>query len=111
MGIDNGTYTLPDGEELSEAQDDHMMLPGETKLVPMDDKVKLTRYYGKVPLDLINDFNKIEKDDEKDDESYNLVEAIIVIANDSQIIKAEISPIIKPHFNLVSWDNLSDFTA
>ena len=106
MGIDNGTYTLPDGEELSEAQDDHMMLPGETKLVPMDDKVKLTRYYGKVPLDLINDFHGIEQDKDKEKEdSYNLVEAIIVIANDSQIIKAEISPYMMKDRPIVAYQH------
>ena len=64
-----------------------------------DDKIKLIRYYGLVPASLLD-----AKEDEIEDilgegdqsdlmEEYgDLVEAIIVIGNDTQLLKAERSP-------------------
>lgn len=90
QGIDDGTYL---DIVLEEAEDKHTMLPGESKAIPMGNKIKLTRYYGKVPKDLLDDFNGIEKDENDDeDTSLDMVEAIVVFANDSQILKAEASP-------------------
>jgi hypothetical protein len=66
-----------------------------------DDKIKLIRYYGLVPASLLDaKEDEIvdllgEGDEEKSDlmEEYgDLVEAIIVIGNDSQLLKAERSP-------------------
>lgn len=88
-GIDDGTYKDID---LEEPEDKHTKLPGESHSVPMGDKVRLTRYYGQVPLDLLNDFNEVKKKDREKDEDMTLVEAIVVFVNDSQILKAEASP-------------------
>jgi hypothetical protein len=66
-----------------------------------DDKVKVLRYYGLVPLSLLesvdNDVVDIlgKKNEEQSDlmEEYgDLVEAIVVIGNDSQLLKAERNP-------------------
>ena len=66
-----------------------------------DDKIKLIRYYGLVPAYLLDaKEDEIvdllgEGDEEKSDlmEEYgDLVEAIIVIGNDNQLLKAERSP-------------------
>ena len=66
-----------------------------------DDKIKLIRYYGLVPASLLDaKEDEIEDilgkgDEEQSDlmEEYgDLVEAIIVIGNDSQLLKAERSP-------------------
>lgn len=66
-----------------------------------DDKVKVLRYYGLVPLSLLesvdNDVVDIlgKKNEEKSDlmEEYgDLVEAIVIIGNDSQLLKAERNP-------------------
>ena len=66
-----------------------------------DDKIKIIRYYGLVPAALLDakedEIVDIlgEGDDEKSDlmEEYgDLVEAIVVIGNDSKLLKAERSP-------------------
>ena len=66
-----------------------------------DDKVKVLRYYGLVPLSLLeavdNDVVEIleKKNEDKSDlmEEYgDLVEAIVVIGNDSELLKAERTP-------------------
>jgi len=64
-----------------------------------DDKVKLLTYYGLVPreyLDQIeNDDAEVEDlfpDDSIQDEYSDLVEAIVVIANDGTLLKAEKNP-------------------
>jgi len=63
-----------------------------------DDKVKLLTYYGLVPreyLDEIEDGAEVEDlfpEDSIQDEYSDLVEAIIVIANDGVLLKAEANP-------------------
>ena len=61
-----------------------------------DDKVKLLRYYGLVPreyLDQIEDETEdLFPEDSVQDEYADLVEAIVVIANDSVLLKAEKNP-------------------
>lgn len=65
-----------------------------------DDKVKVVRYYGLVPEKLLDapegeDIEELFESEEVSDlmEEYgNLVEAIVVIGNDSKLLKAERSP-------------------
>jgi len=63
-----------------------------------DDKVKLLTYYGLVPreyLDQIEDGAEVEDlfpEDSVQDEYADLVEAIVVIANDGVLLKAEKNP-------------------
>ena len=60
-----------------------------------DDTAKLLTYYGKVPLSLLEGTEELEKlfDDSEEDPVYEeLVEAIVVIANGSTLLKAERSP-------------------
>lgn len=65
-----------------------------------DDKIKLIRYYGLVPAalldateDEVQDLFKEEKEVSELMEEYgDLVEAIVVIGNDSKLLKAERSP-------------------
>ena len=65
-----------------------------------DDKVKVVRYYGLVPEKLLDapegdNVEELFESDEVSDlmEEYgNLVEAIVVIGNDSKLLKAERSP-------------------
>jgi len=63
-----------------------------------DDKVKLLTYYGLVPreyLDQIEDDAEVEDlfpEDSVQDEYADLVEAIVVIANDGVLLKAEKNP-------------------
>jgi hypothetical protein len=64
-----------------------------------DDKVKLLTYYGLVPREYLEGMEEVDgeitdlfPDDSVADEHSDLVEAIIVIANDSVLLKAEASP-------------------
>jgi hypothetical protein len=63
-----------------------------------DDKVKLLTYYGLVPreyLEQLEDGEEVEDlfpEDSLQDEYSNLVEAIVVIANDGVLLKAEKNP-------------------
>lgn len=63
-----------------------------------DDKVKLLTYYGLVPreyLDQLEDESEVEDlfpEDSVQDEYSDLVEAIVVIANDNVLLKAEKNP-------------------
>jgi hypothetical protein len=64
-----------------------------------DDKVKIIRYYGLVPRELLEGSGEVEQraeelfpDDEEKSSLADMVEAIIVIANDGQLLKAERSP-------------------
>lgn len=69
------------------------------------DKVKILKYYGLVPRDLISkdedDMNESKDKEEFEDlfeetnynENYvDMVEAIVVIANDGELLKAEVNP-------------------
>lgn len=64
-----------------------------------DDKVKVIRYYGLVPRELLEASGEVEQraeelfpDDEEKSNLADLVEAVIVIANDGVLLKAERSP-------------------
>jgi hypothetical protein len=64
-----------------------------------DDKVKIIRYYGLVPRELLEGSGEVEQraeelfpDDEEKSSLADMVEAIVVIANDGQLLKAERSP-------------------
>jgi hypothetical protein len=64
-----------------------------------DDKVRIIRYYGLVPRDLLEESGEVAQraeelfpDDEEKANLADMVEAVIVIANDGQLLKAERSP-------------------
>ena len=64
-----------------------------------DDKVKLLTYYGLVPREYLEDLEKdgeevvdLFPEDSTADNYSNLVEAIVVIANDGLLLKAEKNP-------------------
>ena len=76
------------------------------------DKVRLIKYYGLVPRDLLEEYGQEEDEevitlsqDEKSDSRY--VEAIVVIAND-HILKAEENPYMMQDRPVVAfkWDNV-----
>ena len=65
-----------------------------------DDKVRLTKYYGLVPRELL------EKEDVEVEEESMYVEAIVVIANGGTLLKAEANPYMMNDRPVVSfpWD-------
>ena len=55
-----------------------------------DDKVKITEYWGRVPKKFLE--SKSELNDEFDYDEDELIEAVVVIANDSVVLKASENP-------------------
>jgi len=74
----------------------------------MDDKVRLTKYYGLVPRYLLNEAKTTEDDEESSTESNQseYVEAIVVIANNGILLKAEENPYMMKDRPIVAfpWD-------
>lgn len=95
-GMEKGIYRKVD---VGTTYDDSSLEPTQEIVDFKDDKVKLITYYGLVPKEYLMgmDENKVEvvdlfPDDSLADDYSQLVEAIIVIANDSMLLKAEESP-------------------
>lgn len=84
-----------------EADDD--LEPDQLKTVFNEDKIKLTKYYGLIPTHVLEDDEDAESPSEGD--GY-YTEAVIVIANDSIVLKAEKSPYMMQDRPVVafSWD-------
>ncbi len=78
--------------------------PDQELTMYTDDKVRLTKYYGLVPRYLFNDDRTDEPVDNEVDTEY--VEAIVVIANDGILLKAEMNPYMMQDRPVVAfpWD-------
>ena len=74
--------------------------PDQDLTLYTDDKVRLTKYYGLVPRDLLEQ----EVDDVEGDSMY--VEAVVVIANGGTLLKAEANPYMMQDRPVVAfpWD-------
>ena len=86
--------------------------PDKDLAVYEDDKVRLTKYYGLVPRHLLKAAQAEENEEEveelvadEEDNSY-YVEAIVVIANDGTLLKAEANPYMMGDRPVVTfpWD-------
>ena len=93
-GIEKGVYKKVD---IGTAYEDDSLEPTQELKNFQDNKIKLMTYYGLVPkeyLDGVDEDEYVElfPEGSEADEYCNLVEAIIVIANDSLLLKAEESP-------------------
>ena len=87
--------------------------PDKDLAVYEDDKVRLTKYYGLVPRHLLKAAQAEEEESEEveelvaneEDDSY-YVEAIVVIANDGTLLKAEANPYMMGDRPVVAfpWD-------
>ena len=98
-GVKAGIYKETDVE--SDAASDKDIEPSWIDQESHDDKIKVLRYYGLVPLsllesvdsDVVDILGKNNKDKSTLMEEYgDLVEAIVVIGNDSELLKAERTP-------------------
>ena len=78
-----------------------------------DDKVRLTKYYGLVPRNLLKAAQEEEETEEEveellidDEDTSYYVEAIVVIANDGTLLKAEANPYMMNDRPVVAfpWD-------
>jgi|DEB0MinimDraft_10_1074344.scaffolds.fasta_scaffold05742_5 hypothetical protein len=96
-GIESGVYRKCDIEPHFEGDDLEVDKTESTAF--QDDKVKVMRYYGLVPREYLEQLENegdevvdLFPEDSAADRVTDLVEAIIVIANDIHLLKAEASP-------------------
>ena len=82
--------------KLGTDSDDTDLEPTQEITQYQDDKVKLLTYYGLVPKEFFEDDDSemvdLFPEESIQDEYSNMVEAIIVIANDGVLLKAELNP-------------------
>ena len=93
-GIERGIYKKVD---IGSTYDDQDLEPTQDLKQYQDDKVKLVTYYGLVPREYLTEgaeeeYEEIFPEGSDADEHCNLVEAIVVIANDGILLKAEENP-------------------
>ena len=92
-------------EYLGSAAPDTDLEPDQDITIYNDDKIRLTKYYGLVPRELLNDaMADVNQDAEEGDSFY--VEAIVVIANGGILLKAEPNPYMMQDRPVVAfpWD-------
>jgi hypothetical protein len=89
---------------IGSASDDFNLEPSSDLTVVQSDKTRLTKYYGLVPRHLLEAELDYELDDE-DKESY-YIEAVVIIANEGHLLKAEPSPYMMKDRPVVAfpWD-------
>ena len=102
QGIASGKYRNVDIDTMYESDD--IEPTKETKNFE-DDKVKLLTYYGLVPKEYLSteQFAEIEGAESITDDYSDMVEAIIVIANGTLLLKAEESPYMMKDRPVISY--------
>ena len=85
---------------IESASPDTDLEPDQDLTIYNDDKVRLTKYYGLVPRELL------EAEDVDVEENSKYVEAIVVIANGGTLLKAEANPYMMNDRPIVAfpWD-------
>jgi len=108
-GMEKGIYRKVD---ISSAGNDDDLEPTQEIVEFQDDKVKLLTYYGLVPREYLegleNDGSEVVDlfpEDSTADTYSGLVEAIIVIANDGLLLKAEKSPYMMKDRPVVAYQD------
>lgn len=111
QGIEEGIYRDVD---LSNASDDFdIEADKQIESIYQDDKVRLIKYFGLVPRYLLEEANRdddaedithLAHDEEED--SSEMVEAIVIIANEGELLKAEANPYMMQDRPIVAfaWD-------
>ena len=100
-GIENGTYR----DVPIEGNYNEDFLDGfdpETSRADASDQIKITEYWGKVPARFL------EENESMDDFEYNsdeLVEAVVTMANDSYILRADRNPFMMTDRPFVSYQH------
>jgi len=94
--------------DVSVAAPDTDIEPDQDLTIYMDDKVRLTKYYGLVPRDLLYEAQREEDEEtiETGEEESAYVEAVVIIANGGVLLKAEENPYMMQDRPVVAfpWD-------
>jgi hypothetical protein len=106
-GIEKGIYKKVD---ITTGYEDQELEPTQDPKQFQDDKVKLVTYYGLVPRELLSEnegeeYEEIFPENSVGDKYCNLVEAIVVIANDSMLLKAEENPYMMKDRPVVAYQD------
>jgi len=105
-GMERGIYRKANITTDSEDED---LEPTQEVTQYADEKVKLLTYYGLVPREyLLKKDEEIEElfpEDSVADDYSNMVEAIVVIANDGLLLKAEESPYMMKDRPVISYQD------
>jgi len=106
-GIEDGIYRKCKIEPM---YDETALEPDQNTSTYQDDKVKILRYYGLVPREYIEQLENegtevvdLFPEDSAMDQVSDLVEAIVVIANDEHLLKAEKTPYMMQDRPIVSY--------
>ena len=109
QGMEKGIYKKVD---IGTSGEDSDLEPTQELSYYQDDKVKLITYYGLVPREYLKAVDEDESeevdlfpDDSLADEYSDMVEAIVVIANDGQLLKAEESPYMMKDRPVVAYQD------
>jgi hypothetical protein len=104
QGVYNDVY-------VGSAAPDTDLEPDQDITIYNDDKVRLTKYYGLVPRELLKstinaEFEGDLEEEIEDDEGPKYVEAVVVIANGGILLKAEANPYMMQDRPVVAfpWD-------
>lgn len=107
-GIERGIYKKVD---ITTASEDEDLEPTQDLQTYQDDKVRLVTYYGLVPREYLSEGEEDEEyaelfpEGSTADEYCNLVEAIVVIANDGLLLKAEANPYMMKDRPVVAYQD------
>jgi len=106
-GIEDGIYRKCKIEPMYDETD---LEPDQNTSTFQDDKVKVMRYYGLVPREYLEQLENDGKEvvdlfpeDSAMDRVSDLVEAIVVIANDQHLLKAEKTPYMMQDRPIVAY--------
>ena len=105
-GIEKGIYRKVN---IQPAAEDTDLEPTQELSQYQDEKVRLLTYYGLVPREYLEQVEEETVDlfpeDSAADEYSNMVEAIVVIANDGQLLKAEANPYMMKDRPVISYQD------
>ena len=105
-GMESGIYRKVD---IGTASEDTDLEPTQEVTQYQDEKVRLLTYYGLVPREMLEgddaDVVDLFPEDSLADDYSNMVEAIVVIANDGVLLKAEANPYMMKDRPIISYQD------